>query len=266
MSRPPHDPLLAALDALPGHAAPVRFFIRDDDAGWADERLHALLDCTAQAGVPIDLAAIPQAVQPSLAAALHQRIDAGQQIGLHQHGLAHTNHEPEGRKCEFGAARNAAQRRDDLASGRARLQALFGSRLDDIFTPPWNRCTADTPALLAGLGVTALSRDRGATPQHDLAELPVDVDWCKQVRLADGDIDAAGQQASMALAALVQPGAIIGLMLHHAVMADAELAWLAAALPRWAAHGRAHWQPMRSLLNLSNMPARALPQAPVGVR
>jgi hypothetical protein len=34
-------PLREALDAAP---APVTFFFRDDDAGWRDDRLEALLD------------------------------------------------------------------------------------------------------------------------------------------------------------------------------------------------------------------------------
>ena len=46
--------LQAALDAAP---SPVDFFLPDDDAGWADAHLFALLDCTEQAGVPIDLTA-----------------------------------------------------------------------------------------------------------------------------------------------------------------------------------------------------------------
>ena len=53
--------LLRALDAASG---PVPFFLRDDDAGWDDARLFALLDCTQQAGVPIDLAVIPQSTGP----------------------------------------------------------------------------------------------------------------------------------------------------------------------------------------------------------
>ena len=38
------QPVEAALDAAP---APVPVFFRDDDAGWGDERLLALLDAFA---------------------------------------------------------------------------------------------------------------------------------------------------------------------------------------------------------------------------
>ena len=67
------DLLIPAVDALP---APVRLFVRDDDAGWEDARLLALLDVMQHAGVPIDLAAIPTAVGEPLAAELGRRIDA----------------------------------------------------------------------------------------------------------------------------------------------------------------------------------------------
>ena len=245
------DPLLQALDAAP---APVTFFLRDDDAGWADERLLALLDTVADTGTPIDLAVIPGALQPALARTLQQR-QRGQPLGLHQHGLHHHNHETVGRKCEFGAARSAQQRLDDIRQGRRRLQQQLCDALDPIFTPPWNRVADDVPGLLRGLGFAALSREHRAPPQDELAELPVHVDWCKHWRAAEGAGDARPQQAAQAVAqALAEqvgaPGsAAIGLMLHHAVMDDGELGVLAGHLRRWTRHPNARWQPMRALIN-----------------
>ena len=174
--------MLTALDAAP---SPVYLFLRDDDAGWDDTGLFSLLDCTERAGVPIDLAVIPQASSDALARELCARIDAEPaRVNVHQHGLAHCNHETSERKCEFGSARSVGAQRRDLLAGRDRLRQSFGTRLDAIFTPPWNRCSAATPALLAELGYAALSRDRTAPAQHALPELPVDVDWCKQRRAA----------------------------------------------------------------------------------
>jgi hypothetical protein len=49
------DPVTAALDAAP---APVDVFFRDDDAGWATDRLLALLDRFAPHELPLDLAVI----------------------------------------------------------------------------------------------------------------------------------------------------------------------------------------------------------------
>jgi predicted deacetylase len=243
--KPGLDTLLATLDAA---SAPVAFFLRDDDAGWADAALFALLDRTERAGVPIDLAVIPQATGAALATSLGTLAGAAPQlIALHQHGRSHTNHESDARKCEFGDARSAAVQRDDLRAGRDRLHDLFGARLDPIFTPPWNRCSAATPALLAELGFEMLSRSRGAPAQHALFELPVDVDWCKQRRLALQRSDDGLARIALELAQRVAAGGPVGLMLHHAEMNAHDLALLDTLLSATRGHPRARWRPMRDL-------------------
>jgi hypothetical protein len=244
---PRHDPLLQALDAAPG---PVTFFIRDDDAGWADERLHALLDVTAEVNIPIDLAVIPEALHAPLAQDLLHRRDR-QPLGLHQHGWSHVNHEPSGRKGEFGASRAADLRLSDLRQGRDRLLQMLGPRVDEIFTPPWNRCAEGTADQLRALGFIALSRDAGATPQQALPELPVHVDWarhCREAAAAGDDVALrVAADLSRQVPACAAPAAI-GLMLHHAVMDDDEMALLHKLLARWSAHPHARWVPMRSLV------------------
>jgi hypothetical protein len=237
--------LIPALDALP---APVRVFVRDDDAGWEDDRLLALLDVTWRADVPIDLAAIPTAVGAPLARELCRRIDAAPRlVAVHQHGLRHVNHQDSGRKCEFGSGRSALAQSDDLALGNALLAGLLGPRVQPWFTPPWNRCDTVTPRLLARLGFAALSRDRGAAPAQDaLPELPVDVDWSRHWR-EDGAAGVAGALVQ-ALRARAADGAALGLMLHHAVMADEELRCLAELLAGAARHPRLQWCGMGELL------------------
>lgn len=236
------DPLRAALDAAP---VPIDFFLRDDDAGWNDPRLFALLDCTAHAGVPIDLAVIPQATSAALATALcAHKAAAPRLIGLHQHGFAHVNHESEGRKCEFGAARSVDAQLDDLIGGRERLLELFSGGLDPFFTPPWNRCGEATPVLLAELGFAALSRSRGAPLQSALPELPVDVDWCKHRRPGGEGIARIAAELAQRVAA----GGPVGLMLHHAVMDDDDLRLLSTLFAQTTGHAQARWRPMRELL------------------
>jgi predicted deacetylase len=246
----PTDTLRAALDAAP---APMTFFLRDDDGGWDDARLFALLDCTEHAGVPIDVAMIPCATNAALAVSLGARINAAPRlVGVHQHGFAHTNHETVQRKCEFGAARSLPAQRDDLVAGRERLRELVGARLDPIFTPPWNRCSTGTPALLAELGYAALSRDRGASAQGALPELAVDLDWCRQRRLAASAGDDFGERIARELARCIgQQQPTLGVMLHHADMEDGELVLLSALLAAVRAHPRARWRPMRELIDVS---------------
>ena len=239
------DPLLQALDRAP---RPVPLFIRDDDAGWDDARLLALLDATARIGIPIDLAVIPEALGERLARQLLRRMSE-QPLFVHQHGCRHANHEVEGRQCEFGPARTAEQRAGDLLLGQARLTAAFGERLDPIFTPPWNRCAPDTPAQLARLGVRALSRDAGAPAQATLREIPVHTDWTRQWRRALAAGTPPAEAISADLARHVERGGPIGLMLHHAEMDDEQLQALQALLAAWVPHRQARWRAMRELLD-----------------
>jgi hypothetical protein len=240
-------PLEAALDAA---AAPVTFFFRDDDAGWADARLATLLDVFARREVPIDLAAIPVSVTPPLARTLLARAER-QPLAIHQHGYLHVSHEVEGRRCEFGPNRPAAAQRGDIAAGRRRLEQLFGDALEPVFTPPWNRCTAATGACLLELGIGVLSRDRTAAPLEldGLAELPVQVDWFAKRKGAPLGRAAVGEQ----LAARAAEPAPLGVMLHHAEMEDEDMAAVGDLLDLVAAHESARCLAMAAVLEETTM-------------
>jgi len=247
------DPLRAALDAA---ERPVDFFLRDDDAGWDDERLFALLDVCGDYGLPIDLAVIPQALGPSVAAALVDRAeDDPGSLGLHQHGFAHTNHEPSGRKHEFGPSRGYRAQRQDIAEGQRRLRELLGPHLDPIFTPPWNRSTQTTADCLVELGFVALSREARAEAIEapGLTELPVSVDWFAHHR---GTRLAPAEVASLAARA-TESAEPVGIMFHHAVMPDDELGQAAELLSLLSEHRQTIVRPMRELLA-----AAAVPSAP----
>jgi hypothetical protein len=210
------NPVAAALD---GAGGPVPFFFRDDDAGWDEDALWALLDVFAAAGVPVDVAAIPAAVGPACGRELAGRAAAGL-VRVHQHGRTHVNHEPAGRACEFGPSRFPRRQALDVIEGREMLEDRLGRAVEPVFTPPWNRCTpATADAALAG-GHTVLSRDvsAGRLDVPGLAEVPISVDWSarrKGVALPPG---ARGAAIAERLAA----GAPVGVMLHHAVLDAAE--------------------------------------------
>jgi hypothetical protein len=216
------DPLRVALERSRGNGrGPVPLFVRDDDAGWDDERLFALCDLFAARSAPLDLAVIPTELDETLARQLRARARAGQ-LAVHQHGFAHRNHEVTGRKCEFGPSRPVELQRADIARGRARLDELLGELVQPFFTPPWNRCTAGTAEVLRDLGFELLSRESRAERfgVDGLPELPVHVDWMahrKGVRVGLGELGAR-------LAAAVEEGGPVGLMLHHAAMDGADLA------------------------------------------
>jgi peptidoglycan/xylan/chitin deacetylase (PgdA/CDA1 family) len=228
------DPLRRVLDSSD---QPVRFFFRDDDAGWDDPALASLLDVFEPAGLPLDVAAIPTATTAQTAQLLNSRISTGRNdVTVHQHGFSHTNHETEGRKCEFGVSRDAERQRDDIARGREVLGELF-AELPPLFTPPWNRCAAWTPEVLRDLGFTVLSRDvsAGRADIDGLLELPVTVDWFAKKKKVPVDRAARGEL----LAGSAAGDGTVGVMLHHEVMSREDFADVAVLLTLVADHSQA---------------------------
>lgn len=229
------DWLLPLRRRLDRAASPVAFFFRDDDIGYDDTALWPLLDLFAARHVPLDLAVIPALLTPSLIEETRARCDrSGGRLRVHQHGWRHANHEASGRKCEFGPSRHADRQRADLRLGHAALTAAFGTRVDPIFTPPWNRCEQCTVDLIAEEGFRALSRDAAARPLDTgaLAEVPVSVDW---QRLMGAREDKPGP----AIEDAVTDTALVGIMLHHAVMTADDRARLADLLDLLADHANA---------------------------
>jgi predicted deacetylase len=244
-------------DALDRAASPVTFFFRDDDAGWANDHLFALLDRFAAYDVPIDLAVIPRAVDSPLAAALQSRVDRNPQLlGLHQHGYAHINHELTGRKCEFGPSRTAIAQWADISTGQSVLQNQFGPALDSIFTPPWNRVSQCTIDCLIELSFAAVSRDATATALNTrgLNEINVALDWQKK-----RSADAVGNALASCIADSVASGQPIGIMLHHAVMDDADVENVSVLLRTISRHQNAQVALMRDLISTNS--ARVLNRA-----
>jgi peptidoglycan/xylan/chitin deacetylase (PgdA/CDA1 family) len=212
------DPVRASLAV---RCSPLAIFIRNDDAGWHDDRLFRLLEIVNWHEAPMDIAAIPTAVSAPLGRELRHQLDRSDgRIAVHQHGFAHTNHELAGRKSEFGPARSRPQQREDIILGRRRLQDALGRPLPGIFTPPWNRCTDTTARCLAKLGFEMLSCDSTATPFaiEELAEQPVHLDWSGKHGVTNGPT-AWGE---LIAASLRTATARVGLLLHHAVMNDED--------------------------------------------
>jgi hypothetical protein len=233
--------------ALDGATAPVDFFFRDDDAGWCDERLFALLDLFERHRLPLDVAAIPRALTSALASELRSRVAAAPaRVAVHQHGFAHLNHEREGRKCEFGPSRPRELQRHDIEEGRRLLEEVHGLNVSGIFTPPWNRCTEATGEALRASGFHVLSRDVTARPLGvaGLYELPVRVDWFarrKGVRLSPAELGVSLAEVAR------EARTPVGVMFHHELMDEGALRRAGQLLALLAAHPAARCHLMSSL-------------------
>jgi hypothetical protein len=240
--------LNAIADVLDQAKSPMQLFFRDDDAGWENNKLFSLLDRFAHAALPIDLAVIPESLDNVLASELLPRWRQNYRLlGLHQHGFSHTNHELNGRKCEFGGSRTKIQQKEDIAKGQTSLQAHFGVVLDPFFTPPWNRCTQATVDCLEELDFKVLSRDVSATKLESiiLQDIPVHVDWSKILKQSDNPLKALGE----AIAQCLLTNTVTGIMLHHADMDTEQLAPLTDMLTLLSSHHNVNGLLLRDILN-----------------
>ena len=247
-------PIAAALD---GRRSPLPLFFRNDEAGWADDRLLRLLSLFEDRGLPVDIGVIPVAVSPTLAAQLSHRARVSHLIGVHQHGFAHQNHEAGPKRSEFGPSRDAATQLADIKAGRQRLLAFFGAQLDPLFTPPWNRCAARAGSALVGAGIAALSRDLQAEPLSTpgLAECPISIDWSARPRRRGG-LAAWARKCAHAMTAAEGP---FGILVHHLVTDEEEREQLGGLLNLLANHDRVRPITMRLAVGILAADAPAHP-------
>ncbi|MFZ4629105.1 MAG: polysaccharide deacetylase family protein [Blastocatellia bacterium] len=223
-----------------------RLFFRDDDVAEDERSLCRLLDLFAEHQTALNLEIIPGQLTAAGSRRLRDRREQDPSLlDLHQHGWKHQNHEPTGRKCEFGPARSFEEQLKDLRAGRDRLLDQFGSAFVPVFTPPWNRYSDATITALVELGFHAFSalwrrEATAAWPSHPVVEgglhsLPATLDlieWGERRRLRPVDqllTSLRGQLADHGRAGAEAPP--VGILLHHAVMDDAAFDFLARLLP-----------------------------------
>ena len=206
------------LNAKEAQGQDLHLFLRDDDVDVDEDSLKQLLDLALARGVPMNLEIIPGRLTPSGTAALKNALRADHALlSLNQHGWMHSNHELEGRKCEFGPSRSFTQQLTDIAQGKAILESTFVELFYPAFTPPWNRCTTETYRALDELGFQVLSKDRGKerVTEHRFTEISTSLDlytWKEGARMKSPD------EIVQALMAQLEGLPIIGLLLHHKVM------------------------------------------------
>ena len=128
-----------------------------------------------------------------------------------------------------------------------KLEALLGSALDPIFTPPWNRCTEITGECLRELGFPVLSRDATAPPLAlpGLNELPISVDWFGKRNGARLSFECLGALLANVVKERQQP---VGIMLHHQLMSVDERDRLGDLLLLVSTHRQVHCKLMTEFL------------------
>lgn len=181
------------LDAWEDAGLTFPFWWRDDDAVSDTPALRQLADLSQRYDLPVHIAVIPAHADRSLSSCLATLPHVIPLV----HGWAHENHAPaDQKKAEFGAHRPIAAMQEEADRGFGKLHGLFGSRLQPVFVPPWNRIAPDLIAALPGLGYRALST---ATPR--------DAEWAasglKQINTHIDPIDWKGTRSLLDASVLI---------------------------------------------------------------
>ncbi len=198
----------------------VRFFFRADDIGIPGKKFFRLMDIFLKHKMPLCFAVVPCWFSTKRWKILKQIDDKAPQLWCwHQHGWSHKNHEPYGKKQEFGKTISAERIKKDILKGREKLEKIMENRFTPVFTPPWNRMDTRALTILKESGFKAVSRQEKS--DHDKEMLPeglldfsvnVDLHTRREV-LPEDAWEALFDEFSYA----VQTG-ICGVMIHHQLM------------------------------------------------
>jgi len=204
---------------------PGYIFFRADDVAAPGRKLAKLMDVFKRHRVPLCLAVVPAWLTGRRWQYL-KGLEAKESSlwCWHQHGWRHINHETEGKKQEFGAARSRLDIKRDLVLGKRRLEDLMEAEFYPVFTPPWNRCSLSTLQLLGELGYEAVSRYRGSMPRapRELPDFYANVDLHTR---KERDPAAGWERLSEELQQAVS-SKFCGIMIHHQRMNEAAFDFL----------------------------------------
>ena len=243
--------LRQCLDAKEAQGQDLHLFLRDDDVDVDEDSLKQLLDLALARGVPMNLEIIPGRLTPAGTAILKNALRADHALlSLNQHGWMHSNHEVEGRKCEFGISRSFTHQLNDIAQGKTILESTFEDLFYPAFTPPWNRCTMDTYRALDELGFQVLSKDRGKDrlSEYRFTEISTTLDlysWKEGARMKSPD------DIVQALIGQLEALPLVGLLLHHKVMTTDAFRFLDQILCELTRHSVVRFHTFRTLLPLA---------------
>ena len=207
------DRLLDRLEGLLSGQRPLLFY-RADDIGVPDVVFQQLAGLFLDYGQPLCPALVPAWLDAQRWRQLKAFTRGSDLFCWHQHGYTHRNHEASGRKSEFGDSREAAALREDILRGRDRLERFLGTDFCPVFTPPWNRCSAQALDILVQEGFLAVSRWQETKPTAPLVDLAVNVDLHT---LRQETAEACGERLVRDWQRGIEAGRL-GIMLHHQCM------------------------------------------------
>ena len=219
-------------------------WLRDDDACTDSAALQRLLGIAAVASLPVALAAIPAALEPSLV----DVVARSRLATVIQHGYAHRNHAPsEERKMELGLDRGADAAVAELARGLDTLRRSFGERFAAVLVPPWNRIADEIVARLPRIelrGLSTLGPRKARCPVPGLAQCNTHVDviaWQPDRAFIGGEaaVDRLVAHLRARRDGSADADEPTGLLTHHLDMSDAGWRFVAELVARTREEGAA---------------------------
>ena len=246
---PDWSPLDRALEAWGD--SPLPLWWRDDDAVEPTPALERLGEMSQSTGLPVHLAIIPAGATR----ALGERIAGDDRFLPLVHGWAHENHEHEGKKSEFGAARPLEVRQGQAAQAFVRLEQALGHPPLPVFVPPWNRIADDMAPALAGAGYRALSTftpreaPMAAEGLHRINTHLDPIDWKGTRGLADPDrlIRQVAADLDDRREGRIDAAEPYGILTHHLVHDDALWEFTGALIGRLLSGPATPWRADRDL-------------------
>jgi hypothetical protein len=222
--------------------ATATFWWRDDDAVELTSHLEALLQCAGS--TPLALAVIPFPATTALANWVREFAT----VVVLQHGWCHANHSPGGNN-EYPALRTSEDVTRELADGRNRLAALFGSQALPVFAPPWHRFDPSFLPVLPANRLTAISRRgprSGAIATEGLFQANVHIsliEWTNPPSFGDDDsyLDRIIDHLAKRRLGPYEREEPTGLLTHHLVQDSRSYSFIAELIDLVVRHPAAAW-------------------------
>jgi peptidoglycan/xylan/chitin deacetylase (PgdA/CDA1 family) len=204
---------------------PVTVFFRADDVAVPGKQFRELIHVFARHRVPLSMSVVPTWLTTARWEGVNRLCRKNAKLWcFYQHGWRHMNHETGGKNHEFGSARPLSAIEQDLARGHERLKNIMQDAFYPAFTPPWNRCSKETLAVLKTLGFRAISRSRGAFPTAPagLPDFQVNVDLHTR---KESTASLSWRKLYAEISAGIADG-FCGIMIHHQRMNENALVFL----------------------------------------
>ena len=239
--------VINALDSRAAGVAPVKFWLRDDDAVLPGALLDRLLNLTETYSIPLTMAVIPAMTGEALA----QRLADASHVSVAVHGWSHTNYaNQDEKKQELGDHRSSSEVLDELRQGFTRLEQLYPEQFVPLLVPPWNRISNELVTRLSASGYKWLStfgdnpasmRDTGLVQINTQVDI---IDW----KGSRGGRSAALLSSEIA-SQIQRDQSSIGILTHHLVHDEAAWRFLEQLFKATSEHAGVRWLPVAELLN-----------------